>query len=81
MHSRRSLPLFALFVFFVANLSADTLTKQLEIDFGRDVASRNLKGLATRSDGRVLPGPVFTDLDGAKVGDILWVLKPAGPNR
>ncbi len=62
-------------------LSADPLTKQLEVDFGRDVASRNLKGLATRSDGRVLPGPMFTDLDGPKLGEILWVLKPAGPNR
>ncbi len=78
---RPSLSYFALFAFFVANLSADPLTKQLEVDFGRDVASRNLKGLATRSDGRVLPGPVFTDLDGPKLGEILWVLKPAGPNR
>ena len=81
MNFRRLLSSFALFALIVANLSADTLTKQLEIDFGRDVASRNLKGLATRSDGRVLPGPVFTDLDGAKVGEILWVIKPAGPNR
>jgi len=72
---------FALLAFFVANLSADPLTKQLELDFGRDVASRNLKGLTTRSDGRLLPGPVFTDLTGPKVGDILWTLKPAGPNR
>lgn len=73
---------FAAFAFLVLSqlLSADPLTKQLEIDFGRDVASRNLKGLATRSDGRVLPGPVFTDLDGPKVGDILWVLKSAGKN-
>ncbi len=81
MHSRPSFPTLALFVFLAVNLAADPLTKQLEIDFGRDVASRNLKGLATRSDGRVLPGPVFTDLDGPKLGDILWVLKPAGPNR
>lgn len=62
-------------------LAADPLTKQQEIDFGRDVASRNLKGLATRSDGRILPGPVFTDLTGPKLGDILWTLKAAGPNR
>src|SRR5258708_2172390 len=82
MHSRRSaFSLFAFFALFVANLPADPLTKQLEIDFGRDVASRNLKGLATRSDGRVLPGPVFTDLAGPRLGDILWQLKPAGPNR
>ncbi len=73
--------LFVCLVCFVVTLKADPLTKQIEVDFGRDVASRNLKGLATRSDGRVLPGPVFTDLDGPKLGDILWVLKPAGPER
>src|SRR5258708_3296693 len=76
--------LFSVFVFAVSvvvNLGADPLTRQLEVDFGRDVASRNLKGLATRSDGRVLPGPVFTDLGGPRLGDILWQLKPAGPNR
>lgn len=81
MHSRSLLPLFASFVCFAGVLSADPLTKQLDIDFGRDVASRNLKGLAARSDGRLLPGPVFTDLTGPKIGDILWTLKPAGPNR
>ncbi len=73
--------LFLPFVFFVVTLRADPLTKQLEIDFGRDVASRHLKGLATRSDGRVLPGPVFTDLAGPKLGEILWMLRPAGPGR
>ena len=72
---------FACFVVTSLGLSADTLTKQLEIDFGRDVASRHLKGLAARSDGRLLPGPVFTDLTGPKIGDILWTLKPAGPSR
>ena len=69
------------FVFFVVNLRADPLTRQLEIDFGRDVASRNLKGLATRSDGRVLPGPVFTDLAGPKLGEILWMMRASGPNK
>ena len=62
-------------------LSADPFTKQLEIDFGRDVASRNLKGLATRSDGRILPGPVFTDLVGPKLGEILWMMRPSGPDK
>ncbi|MBI2498224.1 MAG: hypothetical protein HYV75_10055 [Opitutae bacterium] len=81
MHLRFIFPRFVLFALFAANLHADPLTRQLEIDFGRDVASRNLRGLATRSDGRVLPGPVFTDLDGPKLGDILWVLKPAGPDK
>ncbi len=81
MSIRSSLSRFALLALFVVNLPADPLTKQLEIDFGRDVASRNLKGLATRSDGRVLPGPVFTDLTGPKVGDILWTLQPLGAER
>lgn len=80
----RSSPLFVSFVCFVATclgLRADPLTKQLDIDFGRDVASRNLKGLSARSDGRLLPGPVFTDLAGPKIGEILWTLRPAGSNR
>jgi len=69
------------FVVTSLGLRADPLTRQLDIDFGRDVASRNLKGLAARSDGRLVPGPVFTDLTGPKIGDILWTLKPAGTNR
>ncbi|HEY0863645.1 MAG TPA: hypothetical protein VGD97_06035 [Lacunisphaera sp.] len=83
MSLRLSSP-FVCFVCFVVTslgLRADPLTKSLDIDFGRDVASRNLKGLATRSDGRILPGPVFTDLTGPKIGDILWVMKPAGPGK
>lgn len=78
---RRSAFSFAFLACFAGTLRSDPLTKQLDVDFGRDVASRNLKGLATRSDGRVLPGPVFTDLDGPKLGEILWTMKPAGPNR
>ena len=78
---RLVLPFFAFFASLGLNLSADPLTKSLEIDFGRDVASRNLKGLATRSDGRVLPGPVFTDLAGPKLGEILWALKPLGGGK
>lgn len=65
----------------VGPLAADPFTKQQDIDFGRDVASRHLKGLAARSDGRLLPGPVFTDLNGPRIGDILWTLEPAGANR
>lgn len=77
----RSLLLFAVVSLGALRVAADPLTKQQEIDFGRDVASRNLKGLAARSDGRLLPGPVFTDLAGPRIGDILWTLKPAGDNR
>ncbi|HUL55172.1 MAG TPA: hypothetical protein VLT83_17345 [Opitutaceae bacterium] len=59
---------------------ADPLTKRLEIDFGRDVASRDLAGFATRSDGRIVPGPVLSELAGPAVGELLWALEPAdGP--
>jgi hypothetical protein len=81
MHLPRSFRHSAFLVLLAVNLPADPLTRQLEIDFGRDVASRNLKGLATRSDGRILAGPVFTDLTGPKIGEILWVIKPAGPDK
>lgn len=57
---------------------ADPLTKRLEIDFGRDVASRDLAGLATRSDGRIVPGPVLTELAGPAIGELLWAVEPAG---
>jgi hypothetical protein len=56
---------------------SDPLTKHLEIDFGRDVASRNLKGLATRSDGCIVAGPTLTELAGPAVGELLWALEPA----
>ncbi len=81
MHPQFPFRLFAFSALLATNVLADPLTKPLDIDFGRDVASRNLKGLATRSDGRILPGPVFTDLTGPKIGDILWVMKPAGPDK
>lgn len=79
--SLRSASLLLCLVVAGLGLRADPLTKSQEIDFGRDVVSRNLKGLAARSDGRLLPGPLFTDLTGPKIGDILWNLKPAGANR
>ncbi|HVU17285.1 MAG TPA: hypothetical protein VHD32_10180 [Candidatus Didemnitutus sp.] len=73
--------LAALAACVATTLLADPLTKQTEIDFGRDVASRNLKGLATRSDGRVFPGPVFNDLKGPRLADLLWTLRPLGNDR
>ena len=61
---RRSLLASLAFLLASASPGADPLTKRLEIDFGRDVASRELKGLATRSDGRIVPGPALTELAG-----------------
>lgn len=60
---------------------AQPLSRPLEIDFSREVLSRNIQGLAVRSDGRLLPGPGFKDLEGPKIADILWCLEPAGANR
>jgi hypothetical protein len=45
------------FVFTAALAPADNFTLEQSIDFFRDVSSRNLKGLAVRSDGRLLSGP------------------------
>ncbi len=71
----------AFFIWLTASLPAEPLSKPFEIDFSREVLSRDLKGLAVRSDGRLLPGPAFTDLAGPRLADILWCLEPAGPNR
>jgi hypothetical protein len=58
-------------------LAADPLSKKAEVDFYRDVQNRDLHGLATRSDGRLVAGPVLTDLKGTPAGDLLWCLEPA----
>ncbi len=62
----------------VATLRAEPLSKKADIDFFREVPSRNLKGLATRSDGRLVAGPVFTDLPGVAPADLLWSFAPGG---
>ncbi len=66
----------------VAGHAAEPLSRKLEVDFHRDVPSRRLRGLATRADGRLVPGPVFTDLRGPTPAPLLWALEPgAGPDR
>ncbi len=65
----------------IAALHAAPLSRRTEIDFFRDVPSRNLKGLAARSDGRLVAGPTLTDLNGDAPADLLWSLAPgANPN-
>jgi hypothetical protein len=74
----RSWFLFGYFVCFVVMpvfLRADPLSKSLTVDFFRDVPSRNLKGLATRSDGRLVPGPVLRELAGPVPAELLWCLE------
>lgn len=56
--------------------SAEPLSKKTEIDFFRDVPSRNLKGLATRSDGRLVAGPTLTEISAPAPADLLWTLEP-----
>src|SRR6187431_2292616 len=64
--------------FLAPQLAAEPLSKRTDIDFFRDVPSRNLKGLAARSDGRLVAGPVFSELAGAAPADLLWSLAPGG---
>ena len=66
-----------------ASAGAQPLSKTQAIDFYADVPSRNLQGLATRSDGRLLPGPhvaELTGLDGAGLdgAGLLWAAVPDG---
>lgn len=71
----------ALFLLLVTGLSAETFSRRTDIDFFRDVLSRNLKGFAARSDGRLVAGPALTEFSGPDA-DILWCLAPTNePNR
>lgn len=63
-------------VALAGTLLAEPLSKKNDIDFFRDVPSRSLKGLATRSDGRLVAGPVLTELTGPPPADILWAIEP-----
>jgi hypothetical protein len=77
MPSRPALRLLLVcLVGFAGRLSADPLSKKFDIDFYRDVPSRNLKGLATRADGRLVAGPVLTELAGTAPADLFWCLEP-----
>jgi hypothetical protein len=58
-HLKTSSRATAVFAFLMATCTAwsDPLSKKTDIDFYRDVLSRDLHGLATRSDGRLVRGP------------------------
>ncbi|HEY1765310.1 MAG TPA: hypothetical protein VGF85_10330 [Opitutaceae bacterium] len=62
-------------------VAADPLSRKTEIDFYRDVLSREMHGLATRSDGRLVAGPALTDLKGSSPSELLWCLEPAGAGK
>lgn len=74
--SRRLLLPLALSLGCLASAIADPLSKKIDIDFFRDVPSRNLKGLATRSDGRLVSGPVVRELTGQAPAELMWSLEP-----
>jgi len=77
---RRALAL-ALVLSAACGASADPLSKKVDVDFYRDVSSRDLHGLATRSDGRLVAGPVLTDLKGQAPCELLWCLEPAAGGK
>jgi len=58
-------------------LGADPLSKKAEVDFYSVVPSRDLHGMATRSDGRLVAGPVLSDLEGRSPCELLWCLEAA----
>jgi hypothetical protein len=53
----------------------DPPARRLEIDFARQVTARNLSGLAARSDGRLVPGPVVRSIE-ATLPELVWCLEP-----
>lgn len=79
--SRRLLLPLALGLGCLTSAIAEPLSKKIDIDFFRDVPSRNLKGLAIRSDGRLVSGPVVRELTGPPPADILWCLEPDSAAR
>ena len=81
MTTRPLLPLAALLVACSLPLVGDPLSKHAEVDFFRDTASRDLHGLAARSDGRLIAGPTYRDLDGKPPADILWCIASSGPGK
>jgi len=80
--SRRSLLSLFLAACCAATVLADPLSKKVDVDFFRDAPSRNLKGLATRSDGRLVAGPRFAEFTAPSPADILWCIEPTNdPSR
>lgn len=63
---------------FASQALAEPLSKKTDIDFFRDVPSRNLKGLATRSDGRLVTGPALSEITAPAPADLLWCIEPTG---
>lgn len=56
---------------------AAPLSKRQPVDFFADVPSRNLQGLAARSDGRLVPGPAVGPTQARFGAELLWSVVPA----
>ena len=79
---RRAFPHLVSVACLIGPALAEPLSKKTVIDFFRDVPSRNLKGLASRSDGRLVSGPTLTELSSPAPADLLWCLEAtADPNK
>ena len=63
------------------NGDAISFSKSHTINFYREVVSRDLAGLAIRSDGRIISGPTLTPLAGAPGADLWWDWEPLGPEE
>ncbi|GAB5560989.1 MAG: hypothetical protein SynsKO_26360 [Synoicihabitans sp.] len=74
----RLFALFSLVVATAAGLSADpvSFSKSKTISFFREVSSRDLSGMAVRSDGRIIHGPTLSELAGNPVEDLWWDIEP-----
>jgi len=78
--------LFGLAVFlFVSSLLAAapavSFSKRNNINFYREVPSRDLSGLAIRSDGRIIAGPELSPLAGNPVADLWWDIEALESDR
>ena len=67
-------PFLVSLLLLVPTLGAEPFSTARRIDFFREVASRNLVGLAARSDGRLINAATVSRLPGTIEADLLWSL-------
>ncbi|MBT5900970.1 MAG: hypothetical protein HOH58_02545 [Opitutaceae bacterium] len=73
--------LFLLAYAFTSAAPAATFSKRNNINFYREVPSRNLSGLAIRSDGRIVVGPELSPLAGNPVADLWWDIESSASDK
>lgn len=67
-----------LFALLAVTAGAAPLSQTQPVDFYADVTSRSLQGIATRSDGRLVPGPAVTETGVKFNTGLLWALATDG---